>query len=170
MSEAALIAIRIAKIVCVAAVTFYVALVAFDNVLDYGTNFVFVTHVLNMDQVFPDNTQRWRALTSPAVHRASYALIIATEYAVAALGALGAGAMARNVRANAKSFQRAKTFAILGLALGFLLYEGGFIAVGGEWFGMWEAQTFNGVESAFRIALTMLAVLIFVSMKDDELA
>ncbi|SFK34475.1 DUF2165 family protein [Methylocapsa palsarum] len=164
-----MLAIRIAKIACVAAVTFYVALVAFDNVLDYGTNFVFVTHVLNMDQVFPDNTLRWRALTSPSIHHASYALIIATEYAVAALGALGVGAMVRKVRADATSFQRAKTFSILGLALGFLLYEGGFIAVGGEWFGMWEAQTFNGVDSAFRVALTMLAVLIFVSMKDEEL-
>lgn len=164
-----MLAIRIAKIACAAAVSFYVALVAIDNVLDYGTNFAFVTHVLDMDEVFPDNTLRWRAITAPTLHRLSYDFIIATEFVVAALVALGVWAMIRRLKTDAKSFQRAKTFAILGLALGFLLYEGGFIAVGGEWFGMWEATAFNGVESAFRVAMTLLAVLIFVSLKDEEL-
>jgi predicted small integral membrane protein len=165
-----MLAVRIAKIGCVAAVSFYVFLVALDNVLDYGTNFGFVTHVLDMDQVFAGSTLRWRAITSPIAHHASYILIIATEFAIAALSGLGALAMIRRLRADPKTFQSAKTSAVLGLALGFLLYEGGFIAVGGEWFGMWEAQAYNAVESAFRVAMTMLAVLIFVCLRDEEVA
>ena len=66
--------------------------------------------------------------------------------------------------------QRAKAKAVAGLALGFLLYEGGFVAVAGEWFGMWQSASYDAVPSAFRIVATMLGVLIFVALKDEELA
>jgi len=164
------LAIRLAKIGCVAAVAFYVALVAFNNMTDYWTNFVFVTHVLDMDQVFPQSDIRWRAVTSPILHHAGYVLIIAVETLVAALNAIGAMMMARQLKAKAQPFQQAKSFAVAGLTLGFLLYEGGFVAVGGEWFGMWQSQTWDGVPSAFRIVVIMLGVLIFVSLRDEELA
>jgi predicted small integral membrane protein len=163
-------AIRLAKIGCVASVAFYVALVAFNNITDYWTNFVFVTHVLDMDQTFPQSDIRWRAVTSPILHHAGYVLIIAVEILVAALNALGAIMMVRQLRAKAQLFQQAKSLAVAGLTLGFLLYEGGFVAVGGEWFGMWQSQTWDGVPSAFRIVMIMLGALIFVSLKDEELA
>ena len=57
---------------------------------------------------------------------------------------------------------------IAGLTFGFLLYEVGFVAVAGEWFGMW--QSYDAVPSAFRILMTMLGALIFISLRDDELA
>ena len=75
--------------------------------------------------------------------------------------------MVRQRKASAPLFQKAKSSAVVALTLGFLLYEGGFVAVAGEWFGMWQAQQWNGVQSAFRAATTMLGVLIFVSLKDD---
>ncbi len=163
-----MLAIRLAKIGCVAAVAFYVGLVAFNNITDYWTNFAFVAHVLDMDQIFPQSDIRWRAINSPALHHAGYVLIIAVEVAVAALCGFGAAAMARSARAKAPRFQQAKSFAIIGLTLGFLLYEGGFIAVGGEWFGMWQSQSWDGVPSAFRFVVTLLGVLIFVSLKDED--
>lgn len=165
-----MLAIRLAKLGCAAAVAFYVALVAFNNITDYWTNFAFVTHVLDMDQTFPQSDIRWRAITSPILHHAGYVLIIGVEVLVAALNAFGAVAMARQLNAKAQAFQQAKSLSIAGLTLGFLLYEGGFVAVGGEWFGMWQSQTWDGVPSAFRIVVTMLGALIFVSLKDDELA
>ncbi len=164
-----MLAIRLSKIACLGALTLYVGLVAINNVFDYSTNLAFVTHVLDMDKVFPDNSLRWRALTSPLVHHLSYILIIATEFLVAGLIALGLRAMVRARKGEARAFNRAKSRAVFGLTLGFLLYEAGFIAIGGEWFSMWEAEAFNGVQSAFRVAATMLGVLIFVSMKDEEL-
>jgi predicted small integral membrane protein len=163
------LAVRVAKIASVSAIAFYAALVAFGNLTDYCTNFVFVTEVLDMTDLPADANIRWRAITSPALHHASYVLIIATEVIVAALCALGAIAMARKVKAKAP-FQAAKSLAITGLALGFLLFEGGFVAVGGEWFSMWRARDFDAVQSAFRVAVTMLGVMIFVSLKDDELS
>jgi len=165
------LAVRLAKIGCVAAIAFYVALVAFGNISDYWTNFAFVTQVLDMDAVPAASHIRWRAVTSPVLHHAGYILIIATEIATAALCALGAIAMARQVLAKAQPFHAAKSKAVAGLiTLGFLLYEGGFVAVGGEWFGMWQARDLDAVQSAFRIVMTMLGVLIFVSLKDEDLA
>lgn len=162
-------AIRLAKIACVAALALYVALVAFGNVTDYATNFVFVERVLDMADVADGAAIRWRAVPSPQLHRLAYGAIIAAEIIVAALSALGALAMLRALRAEARRFERAKSLAILGLALGFLLYEGGFVAIGGEWFGMWRAPSDAGaVPAAFRIAVTMLGVLIFVSLKDED--
>ena len=161
-----MLAIRLAKIGCVAAIAFYVALVAFGNLSDYWTNFAFV---LDMDAVPAASHIRWRAVTSPVLHHAGYILIIATEIATAALCALGAIAMARQVLAKAQPFHTAKSKAVAGLTLGFLLYEGGFVAVGGEWFGMWQARDLDAVQSAFRVLMTMLGVLIFVSLKDEDL-
>jgi predicted small integral membrane protein len=160
------LAIRLAKISCVAAIAFYVALVALGNISDYWTNFAFVAQVLDMDAVPAASRIRWHAVTSPVLHHAGYILIIATE--IAALCALGATAMVRQLRAKAQLFQHAKSMAVAGLTLGFLLFEGGFVAVGGEWFGMWQARNLDAVPSAFRILMTMLGVLIFVSLKDED--
>ncbi len=163
--------IRLAKIGCVAALALYMALVAFGNLTDYETNFAVVAHVLAMDQIPEGAAIRWRAVTAPTLHHAAYALIIATEIVVAALTGFCAAVMLSRLKAKAWTFQSSKSVAIAGLALGFLLFEGGFIAIGGEWFGMWRSPPdWNGVPSAFRVALTMLGALIFVSLKDEDLA
>jgi predicted small integral membrane protein len=164
-----MIVIRAAKIVLVAAIALFATLVAFGNITDYDTNFVFVEHVLSMDTIFPGSRIGYRAITSPGLHHAAYAIIIATEAVIAVLCWLGVIAMSRALRADAGTFHRAKTFAVLGLVLGFLLWQAGFMSIGGEWFAMWQSQQWNGVPSAFRFTVVILGVLIFVAMRDDEL-
>jgi predicted small integral membrane protein len=166
----AFLAVRLAKIVCVAAVALFMALVAFGNFTDPPTNFAFVTQVLDMDGIPGGAAIRWRAVTSPLAHQIGYGAIIAAEIAVAALTALGALAMIRALRRGAQAFQRAKSLAIVGLALGFLLYEGGFVAIAGEWFGMWRSSEAGAVQSAFRVAMIMLGLLIFLSLGDEDAA
>jgi predicted small integral membrane protein len=164
-----MIAIRGAKVAMVAAIALFASLVAFGNITDYNTNFVFVQHVLSMDTVFPFSRITYRAITSPALHHAAYALIIAAEAATAVLCWLGAFVLVRRLRADAPAFNGAKTFAVAGLTLGFLLWQVGFMSIGGEWFGMWQSQQWNGVPSAFRFVVVIVAVLIFVAMPDGEL-
>ena len=164
-----MIAIRAAKMAMVAAIALFATLVVFGNITDYGTNLAFVQHVLAMDTVFPSSTIRYRAITSPALQHAAYVAIIAVEAVIAVLCWAGAAALAKNLRADASSFRRAKTLAVTGLALGFLLWQVGFMSIGGEWFGMWQSSQWNGVASAFRFALVIVAVLIFVAMPDEEL-
>lgn len=163
-----MIAIRAAKIALVAAIALFATVVAFGNLTDYGTNFAFVRHVLSMDTIFPGSTIGYRAITAPALHHAAYALLIAAEAATAALCWIGAWALLRRLHADSATFHRAKVFAVLGLTLGFLLWQVGFMTIGGEWFGMWQSQQWNGVPSAFRFVMVIVAVLIFVAMPDGE--
>ena len=165
-----MIAIRAAKIAMVAAIALFATLVSFGNLTDYWTNFAFVRHVLSMNTIFPNSEIGYRAIASPVLHHLAYALIIAAETLTAVLCWMGAIALLRALRAGAAGFQRAKTFAVLGLTLGFLLWQAGFMTIGGEWFGMWQSQQWNGVPSAFRFVMVILGVLIFVVLRDDEIA
>jgi predicted small integral membrane protein len=153
----------------VAAIALFASLVTFGNLTDYGTNFAFVRHVLSMDTIFPASTIGYRAITSVALHHAAYAAIIATEAAIALLCWIGAGLLARRLSADARGFNRAKAVAVAGLTLGFLLWQVGFMTIGGEWFGMWQSKDWNGVPSAFRFAMVIAAVLIFVALPDGDL-
>jgi predicted small integral membrane protein len=161
--------VRASKVAMVAAVALFASLVSFGNLTDYGTNLQFVEHVLSMDTIFPFSTIKYRAITSPALHQLAYALIIAAEVATAVLCWIGAWQMLRQIGADAASFHRAKRFAIAGLTLGFLLWQVGFMSIGGEWFGMWQSKDWDGVPSAFRFVMVILGVLIFVAMKDQEI-
>jgi predicted small integral membrane protein len=165
-----MLVIRAAKVAVVAAFALHASLVAFGNITDYGTNFTFVRHVMSMDTIFPNSTITWRAISSEPLHHAAYALIIATEVAVALLCWIGAWRLLRAVLAEARVFNRAKSFAVAGFALGLLLWQVGFITVAGEWFGMWMSQQWNGIDSAFRIVAILLGGLIFVALRDGELA
>jgi predicted small integral membrane protein len=47
-----MIGIRIAKITMIAALAAYALIVAYNNIVDYGSNYEFVSHVLSMDTTF----------------------------------------------------------------------------------------------------------------------
>ena len=162
-------AIRYSKIVFVAAIALFASLVAFGNITDYGTNFAFVQHVLQMDTVFPDSAIGYRAITSPWLHHAAYLLIIGLEVLVAVLCGWGAWRLLAVVKASSREFNRAKSAAVYGLSLGFLVWQAGFMSMGGEWFGMWMSATWNGVPSAFRFLVTIMLVLIYLVLPDTEL-
>lgn len=164
-----MLVLRLSKCACVAAIALYASLVAFGNLSDYGSNLAFVQHVLAMDTIFPHSTITWRAITSPLLQHIAYGLIITGEAATAALCWIGAARMLRARHASAARFQRAKAWAIAGLTLGFLVWQAGFMSIGGEWFGMWMSSQWNGSESAFRCFMLILGVLIFLSLRDEEL-
>jgi predicted small integral membrane protein len=162
--------IRFAKIAVIAALAAFALMVAYNNVFDYDSNYQFVRHVLSMDTIFPDSALRPRAIDSETLWRAAYALIIVTEASTGLLLALGAAALLVRLRAPAKTFNHAKLWAVAGLTLGFGLWFFGFVVIGGEYFAMWQSKIWNGQDGAFRIATTMLAALVFVSLPDGELA
>lgn len=161
---------RLAKVAVIAALAAYALIVAYDNIVDYGSNYEFVRHVLSMDTTLPGNTLRHRAVADETVWKAAYALIIAVEWLTGLLLALGAIAIWRKLTAPATAFNRAKAWAITALTIGFGLWFFGFLVIAGEYFASWQSQVWNGQESAFRIATMMLGVLIFVSLPDGELA
>lgn len=161
---------RLSKIALLAAVAAFMGVVVLNNVIDYGSNFEFVKHVLSMDTTFPDNTLKWRAMTSPAVHHAFYSGIILWE-AVTFVGLAAAAIKLWNARNSpAAAFNAAKAFAVGALTLNMLLWFFAFITVGGEWFVMWQSQIWNGQSAAFRMFACVGVVLIFLKHPDSEIA
>lgn len=164
-----MLAVRLVKIAMVAATAAFALLVAFDNIVDYGTNYEFVRHTLSMDTTFPGNALMGRAITSPALWTVAYWAIIAAEAVTGLVLAWAAVRLAAAVRGGAEIFNAAKGLVVVGAGLGFLLWFGGFMVVGGEWFAMWQSKSWNGQEAAFRFYVTLLAVAIFVNQPDGEL-
>jgi predicted small integral membrane protein len=165
-----MMAVRIAKILLILSAGIFCLLVGYNNIVDYGSNFMFVQHVLTMDTTFPDNAVRAsRALSNPQLHHLAYWLIIAAEIAIGLFCVAGALRLMPVLRAPADAFNNAKILAITGLAAGVGFWFMGFLVVGGEWFQMWQSQIWNGQESAFRFIGSIGLIMIFVAMDDREL-
>jgi predicted small integral membrane protein len=160
---------RTAKIVISFALALFCLLVAFDNLTDYTTNYLFVQHVMSMDTTYPGSELRYRAITNPTLWQLAYGAIILGEAVTGALFLVGAYRLFQARDASAAEFNRAKSATIAASLLVFLVWYFGFMVVAGEWFAMWESQTWNGQEPAFRFYMTVLAVLIFVVMPDGDL-
>ena len=161
---------RYAKIVTSFVLASFCLLVAFNNITDYGTNYLFVQHVLSMDTTYPGNALMYRAIASPTLWHLAYAAIIGAEAIAGALFLVGGIRLYQAREAHAPLFNEAKAFVIAACLLAFLVWGFGFMVVAGEWFAMWQSQTWNAQEPAFRILLTILAVLIFVNQHDGDLA
>src|SRR3974377_2103756 len=85
-----LVLIRLAKVAMIAALAAYAFIVAFDNIVDYDSNYEFVRHVLSMDTTFPGNALMHRAISDKSIWGVAYALIIAIQGLTALLLVLGA--------------------------------------------------------------------------------
>ena len=160
---------RYAKIVMSLALAAFCLVVAFDNLTDYGTNYLFVQHVLSMDTTFPGNALMYRSITNPVLWQLAYGLIIAAEGATGVLFLAGAIRLIQVRNAPGAVFNEAKSLVIAACTFAFLVWFFGFMVVAGEWFAMWQSQTWNGQEAAFRFYMAVLGVLIFVALPDGDL-
>ena len=161
--------VRYAKVLIALSLAAFCLLVAFDNVTDPQANYTFVSHVMRMDTIFPDSTIMYRSVTDPVWWTICYSLIIATQFVCGGLFLAGAVQMWRARSAAGAAFERAKTYAIGGCLLAFLLWFFVFMVIAGEWFAMWQSKTYNAQQASFRFYITVLAALIFLNQRDDDL-
>jgi predicted small integral membrane protein len=150
----------------------YITLVAFGNITDFDSNQPFVQHVLAMDTtnfggkpgegLDPDTI--WRAIDAPPLQTAAYVGLIAWETLTALLLLWATGALLRARNRSAADLARARGLATLGLLALVLLFFGGFIVIGGEWFQMWKSTTWNGLDPAFRNSTLALFGLVLLHM------
>jgi predicted small integral membrane protein len=63
----------------IAALAAFAFIVAYDNIVDYDSNYEFVRHVLSMDTTFPNNALMGRAITDKRIWTIAYSAIIAVE-------------------------------------------------------------------------------------------
>ncbi|HZP07415.1 MAG TPA: DUF2165 domain-containing protein [Terracidiphilus sp.] len=159
---------RIAKIALVAGIAFFDSLIVFNNITDFNSNYQFVRHVLMMDSTFPGNRGLWRAIDAPAVHIAFYLSIIAWELATATVLWWGVARMLRALHSPAGEFRKAGRLSAAGLTLSLLMWLAAFLAVGGEWFLMWQSHAWNGQEAAARNFSVVGLVLLILAQPEKE--
>ena len=75
--------------------------------------------------------------------------------------------MAANLTATTAAFRKARSWTAVGVLLSFGLWFIGFMAIGGEWFAMWQSATWNGQGAAFRLIMIILAAAIYVFFDND---
>jgi predicted small integral membrane protein len=160
--------LRTIKLLLVFGVAIFYSLVVFNNITDYGSNYEFVRHVLMMDSTFPGNRGMWRAINTPLLHTAFYLSIISWETITMFLCWWGGFRMAQALRGPAAAFHLAKRISIAALTLGLLMWLVAFLAVGGEWFLMWQSKTWNGQDAAFRMLAVVGIVLLLVAQPDSD--
>lgn len=161
-----MLVIRLCKVALVAAMAIFFSLVAYGNIVDYDTNWQFVRHVMSMDTTFPDSVARRRAVTDPSAHRVAYWMIILTQIVVAVT--LWAGVARLLAHLKSARFLAARSTAIVGLTLGFLLYSVGFVSIGNEWFAMWQSEVWSADLKALAFLSMIAAVLIILLMPETD--
>ncbi|MGL4885840.1 MAG: DUF2165 family protein [Aeromonas veronii] len=148
-------------------------LVASGNVLDYGSNWQFVQHVLSMDSMEPwfnGQALKGRAITSVTLQKAAYALIILGEFVFGLLCAWGGGLMLSGTLTSCpERFTRGKAVFTLGCIPALLVWYTGFAVIGGEYFAMWANQ-WNGQMKAYSFIGFILLSLMFISQAESEQA
>lgn len=159
--------LRIVKVITVAAIGLMALLVVFGNITDYYSNFHFVAHVLKMDTTFPSGNIHYRSIGNTALYHIFYVVIILLETAMAFCCINGAWLLLINLKNDAAQFHAAKNWAIAGIIIGIIIWFAGFEVIGGEWFAMWQSNTWNGLASAERILNVLAFALILLHLKDE---
>lgn len=159
---------RTAKLLLIAGIALFYSLVVFNNLTDFNSNYEYVRHVISMDTTYPGNHGMWRALPSPALYLAFYITIIAWEIATSILLGWGAVRLLRTMKLPAASFNAAKRVPVTALTLSLLMWLVAFLAIGGEWFLMWQSRTWNGQEEAFRMFLVVGLLLMILLQPDTD--
>jgi predicted small integral membrane protein len=107
-----MVLIRLAKVAMITSLAAYAFIVAYDNIVDYQSNYEFVRHVLSMDTTFHGNALMHRAISNESIWSLAYALIIAMEGSTALLLMVGALVLLSQLRAPAEVFNRSKVWAV----------------------------------------------------------
>ena len=160
---------RIAKTIAVTAIALMSLLIVFGNTTDYFTNYNFVEHVMKMDTIFPGSRLYYRHIGNPFLYHAGYIVLIAVEAVMAFCCIKGSWMLFENLKSNAASFHAAKNWAVAGITIGITIWFLGFEVIGGEWFGMWQSQVWNGLGAAERIVSFLVLILILLHFKEEEI-
>lgn len=153
--------LRYIKFAMVGSIALFFSLVAFDNLIEFSSNFPAVQHVLSMDTTFHVPILMRRAITNPSIQHGVYYVIIAWELSTAIICWLGCIRLLSYINATESQFNQSKNIAFIGLFLGFLLYMVGFIIIAGEWFCMWQSSTWNAQATAGLLISLIMFVMIF---------
>lgn len=160
--------IRYLKIVLVAFVGLLGLLYVAGNVTNWNAGLGAVAYVMGMQgheiyvsHIFPP-------FSHPALVTIAYLIILVGEFLVGVLSLKGAWDLWRARHAGSDTFNRAKTYAVLGTGMALVVWFGGFIVIGSALFQMWQTQVgSNSFHDAFIFAAMSGLVLVFLIQPDE---
>lgn len=178
---------RMAVAVLTAITGFYYLFVAFTNCTDTDTNRHAVAGVLSMHSTIHNSGTDWRAITNSGLALTAYVLIVIWESLIAAVMLTAAVVWIRALVGRPSRFRvrlrwtkrdqsatvsasawasehRAAKLSSLGWTMAVLLFAGGFLTIGGEWFRMWASKEWNASSAALQNFLIAAVGLILVHM------
>lgn len=161
---------RTAVAVLAAITGFYYLFVAFTNCTDTDTNRRGVATVLDMHSTIHNAGTDWRAVTSSGVALVAYILVVIWEYLIAfvmlAAAVVWIRALAGRSRSGRFTVELAAKLSSIGWTMAVLLFAGGFLTIGGEWFRMWASKEVNASSAAMQNFLIAAVGLILVHLPD----
>jgi predicted small integral membrane protein len=106
--------------------------------------------------------------SSPALAWSALTLVLAGEFAIAVFGIKGAWDLFAARNGTTKQFQAAKTAALYAGALALLTWFGLFLAIGANFFQMWQTPMgSNSQDHAFQFAAISALTILFVYLTPD---
>lgn len=160
---------RLIKIALAAFVAFFCLVYAIQNLVNIEAAYGYVALMTSMDghQAYPDHVGP--AVTAPILVGAMLAIIIVLEITAGAFAAKGAFDLWRVRRESAARFDAPKSNALIGTALGVVVWFGIFSAVGGAYFQMWQTELGRGsLRDASMFSLQMAALWLIIYAPDRE--
>jgi predicted small integral membrane protein len=152
----------------------YYLFVVWGNLQAYDVNHFFVERTFAMDTLFQDEHLLWRAITSGALVHIGYILIIIWEALITLVLVLALVAWLRALKAGPGAgpgrFELAKRLSTLGWTMVILLFAGGFLTIGGEWFLLWQSVDFGGAlqTAVNNFVIAAVGILMARLVKDEE--
>lgn len=159
---------RIVKALLVLFIGLHALIYALQNVANLNEAHAALGYVLSGadHEVYPRTS--FFHVTSPAVHWAALALIIAGEAAIGFFGIKGAWDMIAARNGTIQEFHSAKRAGLWAAALALLVWFGFFMTFGAAYFQMWQTEVGAGsMEGAFMYSMASVITMLFVYLTDD---
>jgi predicted small integral membrane protein len=163
-------AIRYSKILLVLFVGLQGWLYVAGNLANWEQGLAAISYVIGMHghAVYPIHI--FPPLTGTGWAVLAFLVILCGEFSVGALSLWGCWKLWTQRKANPAAFHAAKTPAMLGAAMGLVVWFGFFVVIGGALFQMWQTQVGEGsFRGAFIYAITSGMVLLFLQHPEPEL-
>lgn len=161
-------AIRYLKIIFVVFIALLCLFYAGQNVANLGACYETFAYVLGAadHQVYPDSF--FPAIHTPALIWLTLGLVVTFEFAAGLIAAKGAWDLwvARNL--SAAEFNASKTLALVGCALGVVVWFGLFAVFGGALFQMWQTDIGGAsMDDAFQFFAACALIFLIVNGRDE---
>jgi len=160
--------VRLLKTIFVAIIALLCLAYATQNIVNLDVAYASFAYVMsNVDHVaYPKSFMP--AISSPALLWTALVLVVACEFLAGFLTAKGAFSMFSALNASAAEFQQAKKHALVGCAIGVIVWLGFFGVFGGAFFQMWQTEIGKAsMDGAFQFFVSCAVVFVIVSMTDE---